>query len=106
MKHIARLDKAIFETRVVFDDAVVRDRQDPAVAAQMRMGIFFAGGPVGRPARVPNPHVALGIRFGNQIRQSFDAAHRLPHFQLAGGGKCDDSRAVITSVFQTPQTLK
>ncbi len=65
-----------FERGVVFDDAVVDDG-DPAVAAEVRMGVAVGGGPVRRPARVADADAAGGGLVAQQPGQVWTRPARL-----------------------------
>ena len=87
------------EDRVIFDDAVV-DERDSAIGAEMRMGVAIVGGTVRGPARVADAVAPGGGLLGQILREIGDAACSFAQMQMRPrqGG---DAGAVVAAIFQT-----
>ena len=98
-------DQLLPEGHIVFDDTVM-DHGKPSVIAQMRMGIFFRGSPVGRPAGMADTcrpgHAGPVLCLLTQVR---DPARHLADGDLMLIHDRDASR-IITPVFQLFQAVK
>lgn len=94
---VAVFEQGAFEHRVVFDNAVVDQRQ-AAVAAAVRVRVDIVGFAVGGPTGVTHTHVAAGIFFTGEIDQIGDLAFFLENVQVAvlQGDAC----AVVAAVFK------
>ena len=89
---------------VVLDHAVVDDgdRDRPAAAAQMGMGVAVGGRPVSRPARVADPARPRGRLAVEQFLQDPHPAGPLPHDQLVAVDR-GQARAVVAAILEPAQ---
>ena len=90
------------QCQMILDDAIVDHGHR---ARRMRMGILFAGPPVGRPSRVPNADAAGDGLFLNQLIQIHQFTNGAGH---AGFAAVIDGQArrVIPAVFEALQAFQ
>ncbi|MCY1398324.1 hypothetical protein D9M71_133530 [compost metagenome] len=88
---------------VVFDDAVVDDRQ--LLAGEVRVGIALAGGAVGGPAGVGDAQATDQRLLGQGLLQLGDLAGTTAAIQLTVIGEDGHTGAVIATVFEALQAL-
>ena len=102
---VSGLEQFLFERVVIFDDAIVDDG-DFAGLIEMRMGIFVRRRPMRGPAGMSDAEGSGGWVGFQQRREAFvNPAPFLAHQQV--GVACHgQARAVITAVFQPPQSFQ
>ena len=90
----------MLQFKVVLDDAVV-NHYDPPGAIPMRVGILFSRSPVGRPARVAEPVIAVDWLGGDCRLELTQLAGTAADLDRAVMNKRDASR-VVAAVLQSP----
>ena len=100
---IAERDQFITQLFVIFDDAVVNDRD--AVARDVRMRVALRGHAVSGPARVCDAEVARSRRFGDGVLQHLHLADRAHSAQLARASEHRDSGRVVAAILEAAQTF-
>jgi hypothetical protein len=103
---VAEFAETRAKRRVVFDDAVVDDG-DPLRAVQVWVGIGIRGGPVRRPASVPDAdrageRLAVVQALGEARKLSLGLGTR----QSAGRIDDRDAGAIVASILETPQRVE
>ena len=103
-KLMPRLHERRAEHLVVFDDAVVHERQ-PAGLVEVRVRVGIVGLAVGGPARVGDADLAGRFVLLQQIRERLDAALALAGLDQAAvdGGQ---PGGVVAAVFEPPQAVE
>ncbi len=96
-KGVAVFEQGAFQHGVVFDDAVV-DQCEPAVAADVRVGVDIVGFAVGCPAGMAHANMATRIFIAGEFDEIGDFTFFLVNVQTAvlQGDAC----AVIPAVFE------
>ena len=95
-------DQLFAKLKVVFDDAVVHDRN---VADGMGVGVGFVGAPVGRPSSVPEAELSheWSLTQGfSKVAQFADRTHDFDRLAVVHG----QPRRVIAAVFQPPKPVQ
>src|SRR5882762_9768014 len=93
----------LFQLQVIFDDAVVDYHNLPG-AVPMRMGVFFGGTAMSRPARVPDTVGAFNWRFLQRFLKVPQFPGRAANLQFAVVDH-GDSGGVVAAIFQLAQAL-
>ena len=98
---VAQLEQFVAQLFVIFNDAVMHDRQ--TVIGNVRMRIALARHTVGGPACVRNANFARGRRFGECVLQHFDLADGPDSFQLVGAVEDREPSGVVATIFKAAQ---
>ena len=100
---MAELLQLFLEVQVVLDDAVVDD-DDLARAVQVRVGIFFRGPSVRRPARVPHAIKALERLRVDRLLEVHELARAPAAFDLPVS---DDRHAcrIVAAIFEAAESV-
>ena len=98
--------QVLLELHVVFDDAVVDDG-DPAVLADVGMGVDVVGLPVGGPAGVADAQAPVQIRAAvDQVRQGLQPAPGLADLEPHGLRAHRHAGGVIAPVLHPRQSVQ
>ena len=97
-------EQAFFELLMVFDDAVV-DERDFAGLIEVRMRVLVGRQAVGRPAGVADAGRALGGLLAQERGQIVDAAGLLAKLELAVVQNAKPG-GIVTAIFETAQAFE
>ncbi|MNF78588.1 hypothetical protein D3C84_607760 [compost metagenome] len=101
-EHVTQACKLRAQGLVVFDNAVVHNRQ---ITGKMRVGITLARRTVCGPTGMGNPQAANQRTLGQRLFQFADLARTTQALELLVIGVDRHAGAVIPTVFQTLQAL-
>src|SRR5690606_11182025 len=90
------------ELEVVLDDAVVHHRD---AVDLVRVGVRLRGAPVGRPARVPEPHATGQLTSLDGLGEVVELAHGARDAQALPVVD-DDARGVVPAVLEPLETVE
>src|SRR5205085_821748 len=97
-------DQLISDRRVVFDHAVVHERELAALV-EMRMRIFVGNLAVRRPASVTDAVIAARRLLRHQAREIGDTPCALTRLHASAVYDCNSGR-VITAILEAPQSIE
>ena len=98
--------QVLLELHVVFDDAVV-DQGDPAVLADMGVGVDVIGLPVGGPAGVADAQAPVQVRAAvDQVRQDLEPPLGLADLEPRGLRPHRHAGGVVAPVFHPRQPIQ
>ena len=98
---VAEVDQARTQSFMVFDDAVVHDRN--SIERDVRMGISRRRHAVCGPARMRDSHMTRnGCRL-QRILEDFHLANGAQTLELVVGGQNREARGIVAAVLETAQ---